>query len=249
MAQNLKELISNKEKTGKVYGKVFDENTSKTILSLASKGYFDHLECLLNEGKEANLYLARDYSGEEVAVKIYKVLTSNFKKMKPYLQGDIRFKEVKKTRHGIISQWAKKEYKNLEILQECRVKSPYPVSVKNNVLVMEFIGKKGVPAKMLKYTKKASQNKLFKKIGEYIARMLYLGELIHADLSEYNILMQAGKPVIIDVGQAVPTTHPNAEKFFYRDISNMENYFSKHGTKKGLLKEVKKWKQKLKHEI
>jgi RIO kinase 1 len=49
--------------------------------------------------------------------------------------------------------------------------------------------------------------------------------LVHADLSEYNILYYLKKPVIIDVGQAVLTEHMNAREFLRRDIDNVNRYF------------------------
>ena len=53
-------------------------------------------------------------------------------------------------------------------------------------------------------------------------------ELVHADLSEYNVLMKGDKPYLIDFGQAVVLRHPNATMFLRRDISNILQYFSKH---------------------
>ena len=53
--------------------------------------------------------------------------------------------------------------------------------------------------------------------------------LVHADLSEYNILNNDEELVIIDVGQTVSTRHPNAKEFFERDILNISRYFAKQG--------------------
>jgi RIO kinase 1 len=52
--------------------------------------------------------------------------------------------------------------------------------------------------------------------------------LVHADLSEYNILW-LGKPVYIDVSQSVLISHENAKKYLFRDIQNITNYFTKLG--------------------
>ncbi|HQN30532.1 MAG TPA: RIO1 family regulatory kinase/ATPase, partial [Methanothrix soehngenii] len=51
--------------------------------------------------------------------------------------------------------------------------------------------------------------------------------LVHADLSEFNILYDDGEPVIIDMGQSVTLDHPMARKFLERDISNIVHYFQK----------------------
>ena len=62
--------------------------------------------------------------------------------------------------------------------------------------------------------------------------MIYRAELVHADLSEYNILNYNEEPVIIDCGQAVLLSHPMAKEFFERDVRNMCNYFRKRGLEK-----------------
>jgi RIO kinase 1 len=78
--------------------------------------------------------------------------------------------------------------------------------------------------------------------------MLFLARLVHADLSEYNVLIQEEKPVIIDVGQAVLQNHPKAKSFFDRDLRNLSNYFSKKGLKKtpdDVLADLKSLKPKI----
>jgi RIO kinase 1 len=121
------------------------------------------------------------------------------------------------------------------------------------VLVREFIGsKEGVPAKTLREKGLKDLEKGYEKIVESVARMFFLEELVHADLSEYNILVQEKNGeeelVIIDIGQAVLSTHPKAKEFFERDCKNISNYFSKKGLKKSpeeVLVDVKNWKEKL----
>jgi RIO kinase 1 len=50
---------------------------------------------------------------------------------------------------------------------------------------------------------------------------------VHADLSEYNIMIWKDKPVVFDVAQSVLTTHPMAEKFLQRDLKNIHRYFKR----------------------
>ena len=50
---------------------------------------------------------------------------------------------------------------------------------------------------------------------------------MHADLSEYNIMMWKGKPVVFDVAQSVLTSHPMADKFLRRDLKNIRRYFKR----------------------
>jgi RIO kinase 1 len=51
-------------------------------------------------------------------------------------------------------------------------------------------------------------------------------KLVHGDLSEYNIMIPDGYPVLIDFGQAVTKEHPEARAFLERDIENINHYFA-----------------------
>ena len=77
--------------------------------------------------------------------------------------------------------------------------------------------------------------------------MVNEAKLIHADLSEYNMLNRNDLPVIIDCGQAVLTSHPNAQELFERDIKNLANYFTKQGLNKSfeeMYQDIKKFELK-----
>jgi len=234
------------EAVRKVFGEVFDERTVKAVHILAQKGYIDSLEHLINVGKEAHVFRALDPAGNPRAVKIYKISTSKFKNMRAYIEGDLRLKEIKKSKRELIYQWTRKEYRNLEKLTEAGVRVPMPLAFHENVLVMEFIGEKKAAPPLKE--KSIDGKKLRKRIAEEMAKMVLLAELVHADLSEYNILNLNGEPVIIDCAQAVLTSHPNAGKFFERDVQNMANYLSKKGEKvsaKELRGEIKALKGKI----
>ncbi|MGA9099021.1 MAG: RIO1 family regulatory kinase/ATPase, partial [Methanotrichaceae archaeon] len=66
----------------------------------------------------------------------------------------------------------------------------------------------------------------FDKIVEYISLLYNKADLVHSDLSEFNVLYD-GEPVIIDMGQSVTLDHPMARKFLERDIKNITHYFQK----------------------
>ncbi|MCK4844964.1 MAG: hypothetical protein KAS95_04770, partial [Candidatus Heimdallarchaeota archaeon] len=66
---------------------------------------------------------------------------------------------------------------------------------------------------------------------DILSLMYNEANLVHADLSEYNILYYNKKPIIIDVSQAVLLDHPQAAFFLYRDVSNINRYFSSLGVK------------------
>jgi len=94
---------------------------------------------------------------------------------------------------------------------------------------MEFIGKNGVNAPSLKEQAPSDPEKVYKILLIYMERLYKKADLVHGDLSEYNIMMWKGKPVIFDVAQAVPSSHSMAELFLRRDLANVNRFFSRLG--------------------
>jgi RIO kinase 1 len=123
--------------------------------------------------------------------------------MKDYILGDPRFAGIKHTRKDIILAWTKKEYKNLKRGEEAGVRVPKPYITRRNILLMEFIGKDGIPMPQLKDVKPTPQeaSHIFDRILQYMNLLYSRAKLVHADLSEYNILvdMDTMEPVIIDM--------------------------------------------------
>lgn len=224
----LRKLVP-EEQSRKTIAKVFDESTIQTLHFFANQGYFKQLEFLINIGKEAHVFRASDGGGSFRAVKIYKTLTSEFKRMNQYIQGDNRFKKTKQDKYSIVQTWTRKEYKNLELANKAGVRVPLPIAFRNNVLIMEFIGKNGKAAPTLKEKSVQNPEHAYHSVLENMARLAYRARIVHSDLSEYNILNNDEETVIIDIGQGVLTSHPNAKRFFERDIRNIVSYFRKQG--------------------
>ncbi len=244
----LKKHVREKE-AQRVFAKVFDRTAINTIHLLASRGLFDVLEFVVSTGKEAHVFRAVDASGNFRAVKIYKITTSNFKHMDAYIKGDERFKRIRREKRSIVYAWTRKEYNNLERAVSAGVRVPMPMGFMNNVLVMEFIGDNGIAAKPLKETGAKDYAAVYERIVECVARLMYKARLVHADVSEYNILMQKDEPVLIDIGQAVLLSHPLAKDFFERDAQNISRYFSKMGVSASygkVLDDIRAWKSRLK---
>lgn len=250
--ETIKDIVK-EEKTRKIFEKVFDNQTIMSLHSLAKKGYFDVVEFVVSTGKEAHVFRAKDVSGNFRAVKIYKIETSGFRNIDKYLFGDKRFSNIKRTKKEIVFNWAKKEFKNLQLCLEAGASTPKPMMVKDNVLVMDFVGKNGLAAKSLREENPKEIQTLedyYKQTIEFIARIFYLKELIHADLSEYNILVQDNKLYFIDIGQGVLSIHENAKEYFERDVKNVTNYFTKQGlekTEKQAIEDIKRIGQKIRN--
>lgn len=227
----------------KVTGDVFDTRTLMNLYTLAKKGFIDALGGPVSTGKEANIFSAIR-KGSYVAVKIYRIATSDFKSMQDYVLGDPRFGSMKGDRRSLVSAWTKKEYRNLLRAENAGVRVPHPFVARENILVMEFIGSDGLAAPLLRdidlSVEEASQT--MEKISGYIGLLYKKAGLIHADLSEFNIQYN-GEPVIIDMGQSVTLDHPMARKFLTRDVSNMARFFRSRysiGSEEDIWEKIKK---------
>lgn len=71
---------------------------------------------------------------------------------------------------------------------------------------------------------------LYAELLVTIRRMFHFGKLVHADLSEYNILYHQAHLYIIDVSQSVEHDHPRAFDFLRIDLQNIEDYFTKRSS-------------------
>lgn len=205
---------------------VFDKHTLMALYTLMNKGYIDEFYGVVSTGKEARVFSAVDKYGNPIAVKIFLTWTSEFRKGRMrYILGDPRFDNVYSSPQKLIYAWASKEYKNLKLAFEAGVYVPRPITSHKNIVIMEFIGEDFKPAPLLKDYHDPSPHILYQILRQ--VKLLYNNAgLIHADLSEYNIFYFRRKPILFDFGQAVIRSHPQAEIFLVRDISNILNFFS-----------------------
>jgi len=213
----------------KIESEAFDDRTAMRLKDLFTHGVISRIHFLVARGKEADIYLAdpgEKVEGELVVVKVFRIETSGFDKRIEYIIGDPRFSRIKRNVYSVVNEWCKKEFGNLKIAQQAGVDAPKPYMFSGNVLAMEFIGKDGVPASMLKDVVLDQPEEMLKMIFSGVKK-LYEAGLVHADLSEYNLLVSGGKPFFIDFGQAVVLRHPNAISFLERDVRNILYYFQK----------------------
>lgn len=208
---------------------VFENRTMLRLGKLFSSGIISGMHFIIARGKEADVYLAdpgAKVNADFVVLKIFRMENARFQRRMKYITGDPRFGKVKKNIYAIVNEWCKKEYGNLLVAENAGVHAPRPYAFSGNVLALEFIGKEGYPSKTLRMEKIKDPEKV---LGEIIedARKLYANKLVHADLSEYNILMKDEVPYLIDFGQAVHIKHPNAMDFLHNDVKNILNYFYK----------------------
>lgn len=230
--QPLREKHMLKEQN-KIEEGIFDNKTMMHLSKFFNKGIIERLIHIVATGKEADVYIANPGNSKEVkaakyvVVKFFRVETSSFLKMSDYVKGDTRFARMRIIKKNIISLWCRKEMGNLRIAAKSGIYAPRPYMSNGSILAMEFIGsREGVPAPQIRDVKLQEPEKTLDTI---LAQMgsLYKNRLVHADLSEFNILYHNRKPYFIDFGQAVVLTHPNARLFLERDVKNILYYFSR----------------------
>ncbi len=212
---------------------IFDTKTMIYLSKFFNKRIIARLGTPIARGKEADIYLAEAgeadaVSGQRyVTMKFFRIEASAFLKMAKYIKGDPRFeRQVGKSRESIIKTWCKKEFGNLMIAKHAGVHAPIPYMFNGNILAMQFLGDNNTIAPSLNDVMIEEPERVLDAILDDIKR-LYNANLVHADASEFNILMYNGIPYMIDFGQAVSTRHPSAAEFLRRDVSNILNYFSK----------------------
>jgi len=224
-----------KEKRSEEYEvleEVFDRSTLMVIYDFMNKGTLNEIHGVVKAGKESRVYWGKDKEGNDLAVKIYLVVSSEFRKgMLKYIEGDPRFQGLKHDTRSLVFAWAQKEFKNLELAIRARVRAPRPIAVKNNVLIMQFIGENGESAPSLKEETPRNPGKVYEDILTYLQRLYCRAELVHGDLSEYNIMIWKGRTVLFDMSQAVPLVHPMADFLLRRDLTNLNRYFGHLGVK------------------
>ena len=212
----------------KIHDEVFDRTTLLSLYDLAKKRAIDLLYGTIKTGKEANTFLGKT-DDENRAVKIHRIGNRDYSMMMTYMDGDHRFEGIKKSKskRTMVNLWVKKEFKNLKSASE-HIRVPAPIAHKNNIIVMEFIGTGDAPHPMLKNAVLEDPKRVFKRIKKDMKNLYKKAGLVHADLSEYNILMDGDEPVMIDFAQAVAKDHPRADEFLKRDVANITRFFQKH---------------------
>ncbi|WP_456419486.1 serine protein kinase RIO [Methanocaldococcus infernus] len=210
----------------KTFNEVFDQRTLKTLFSLLAGKHLTEFIGVVSSGKEAVVFKARKGKFYR-AVKVYRVATCDFKTMIKYLQGDPRIHVRRSSRRMIVHAWVEKEFRNLKRASEI-INAPKARLRRENVLVMDFVGYRGEPAPKLKDVT-LEWERCFKEIRESMKKLYEEGELVHGDLSEYNILVKDNSPVFIDFSQSVTIQHPLAQPLLIRDCINICSFFKKKG--------------------
>lgn len=193
----------------------------------------------IKSGKEAQVYRVI-LDNHLVAMKLYKKPEErNFKNTNAYLLGKYyrrpserkamakNNKFAKRLKH---ENWVKREFFILQKLYEGGASIPRPILQIDDAIFMELLGDENAVAPRLCDIKlsKEEAEKIFHDVLKSMKIFWDFG-IVHADLSEFNILWWQGKPYIIDFPQSIDTRmHPNVREILDRDIKNVAKYFSKY---------------------
>ena len=175
----------------------------------------------LGVGKEADVYDALNPNGERIAVKFHRL-------------GRISFRQIIRRRSYSTQRsasWlyqsrlaAEKEYQALQVLFPHRIAVPEPISQNRHVVAMGIIE----GAELAEYKDIPRPEKILGEILRNTRKAYLKAGIIHADLSEYNIILKPNRHIlIIDWPQYVTKEHPNAEELLTRDIQNILQFFKR----------------------
>ncbi|PPQ91448.1 hypothetical protein CVT25_014147 [Psilocybe cyanescens] len=212
---------------------VLDPRTRLILFKMIGRGLIDEVNGCVSTGKEANVYHALTPEGSHLALKIYKTSILVFKDRDKYVTGEFRFRRgYSRNPRKMVRMWAEKEMRNLKRLVAAGIRAPDPAEVRENVLVMTFVGDKdGWASPRMKDASLPPDNvgSLYEELVLIVRRMFHVCKLVHADLSEYNIMYHEEHLWIIDVSQSVEHDHPSAFDFLRNDIKNVEDFFGRLG--------------------
>ncbi len=213
--------------------------TPERLRPLLDEGLIDAVQRQLMSGKEAMVFVVR--CGEETrCAKVYKEAThrsfrqavdyTENRKTKNSRQARAMAKGTKFGRQAMEAAWQSAEVDALYRLAAAGVRVPRPYNFHEGVLLMELVcdanGDAAPRLNDLSFTPELARAHHATLIRE-VVRMLCAG-VVHGDLSEFNILISADGPVIIDLPQAVDAAGNNhAAAMLERDVANLRHFFGR----------------------
>jgi RIO kinase 1 len=211
----------------------------KRLRTLIEEGLVDNVVRQLMSGKEAAVYVVH-CGGETRCAKVYKEATQRSfrqavdytenRRVKNTRQARAMAKGTRFGRESTEAAWQSAEVDALYRLAAAGVRVPKPFNFCDGVLLMELVADEhGDAAPRLNdvvFTADEARTHHATLIRE-VVRMLAAG-IVHGDLSEFNVLLSADGPVIIDLPQAVDAAGNNhASRMLLRDVANLRNFFGR----------------------
>jgi len=221
-----------------------DTDTLSAIQPFFGRGLVTDVLYLVKSGKEATVYCCQAHPStgvELLAAKIYRPRDDRaFKNDALYQEGRYYGKGretravTNKSRLGrevAFGTWVYREWEVLNLLYRAGAAVPRPWAQAGGAILMEYVGDDEGPAPILHRlcVQPEEARELYGLVLDNVALWLR-HNIVHADLSPYNILYQKGRPWVIDFPQAVDArSSPNARILLGRDVSNVCAYFARYG--------------------
>lgn len=214
--------------------------TPESLVPALDAGVIQEVVRPLMSGKEALVYLVMA-GGEECVAKVYKEASQRtFKHRSTYTEGrrtrNSRDQRAvnKRSHHGKSQDeagWRRAEVDMIHRLHDAGVRVPAMIDFVDGVVVMELVkDAEGDPAPRLSDLDFSSTEarKIYRQLLREVTRMLCAG-VVHGDLSEFNVLMGADGPVVIDFPQAIDAAHnQGARKLLLRDVENLHRFAARY---------------------
>lgn len=213
-----------------------------SLTAFKQQGLIEDVIMEVSSGKEATVYscLGTKKSGFPLlAAKVYRPrIFRSLSNDALYREG--RWVSQKSVQRAInrrstmghqfmFERWINDEYSVQKLLWNNGIDVPKPIVIEGNTILMEYIGDENGPAPLLRKVKipDRDMDRAFRRTITNIRNMLGLN-VVHGDLSAFNLLWWGGKAIIIDMAQAVDSrSNPNAELFFKRDMAILGRYFKR----------------------
>lgn len=192
------------------------------INALVKAGLLEAFGKSLGVGKESDVYDALTPENRRVVMKFHRL-------------GRLSFRNTRRTRGYVAERthisWlyqsrlaAEREFEALKLVYAHGVAVPEPIHQNRHVVMMSMIE----GAELAEFNDLPSPERTLKQVLSNVRKAYVKAGVIHADLSEFNIIMQPNwHVVIIDWPQYVTKDHPNAEQLLERDVRNVLHFFNR----------------------
>jgi RIO kinase 1 len=221
------------------------ETLDEALEPFVAEGLISDIISVIKSGKEAVVYCCRAGSAlpalDRVAAKVYKPRAfRSFRNDAMYREGRVILNKrdarafAKRTEHGRAvgsALWTNHEWETLHLLYTAGADVPAPLARSPGALLLEYVGDDDRAAPTLRETDLAAEQAeaTYQQLLDNIELWLSLN-VVHADLSAYNVLYWDSRAVAIDFPQAVdPRFNGNAYSLLLRDIENINRHFARYG--------------------
>jgi len=219
---NKQELLTYQSQPYEGYKLTTAAHDTLALKALVDKNIIEKFGKPLGVGKESDVYDALTPDGTQVALKIHRLGRTSFH--------DVKRKRGYTAKYTYTPDWhkrstiaAKREHKALKLLEPHDIAAPKPIARNRHILVMSMIE----GAELYHYPTIPNPKNILEEILDNIRLAYQKAQIIHADLSPYNIILQTNMHIlIIDWPQYIRINHPNAENLLERDLENVLQFFN-----------------------